>query len=492
MTKRYVVLETLGLLFVTLAVWQILAAARGLVVTSVRSTDPPLTIVRPAAALAEERPLVLVAHGFAGSTVIMRGFALTLAHAGYDVVLWDAAGHGMNAQPSYAGGSGSATAAAVLREALALGVGDARRVAILGHSMGTGAALAFGQDHPATAATIAVSPVGTRVTPQSPRNLLLMAGSLEGTFVRNAQERLAEAGGAGGDAGAGTARQLVVVPGVEHISILFSPAAHATARAWLDSTFGPQPGAVAYTDRRVLWYGLGVVGAVLWSAALSGLIASLLREDPPEPAATLPLWRRLAALTGGMLGASLLLWAASRLLGFGLRSLLGLAMGGYMIVWFAVAGLLSLALLGRRPARPGPVALIGGLLGFAALWLGVGLLGQPVWLPWLLIPLRLALWPLGVLLLLPWFLAAGRALFGAGRVGRLGWWLALSVLLLGGCFLAVRLSPELGFLLLIAPLFPIILGLHMLIAGPYKGSWAYALSGALFTSWLLLAVFPLS
>jgi hypothetical protein len=40
-------------------------------------------------------------------------------------------------------------------------------------------------------------------------------------------------------------------------------------------------------------------------------------------------------------------------------------------------------------------------------------------------------------------------------------------------------------------MFPIIIGLHALGAAPHRGSWPFAVSGALFVSWMLLAVFPL-
>ena len=133
----------------------------------------------------------------------------------------------------------------------------------------------------------------------------------------------------------------------------------------------------------------------------------------------------------------------------------------------------------------------GGLLAFAALWLGVGLLGQMVWLHWLLIAPRLLLWPLGVVLLLPWFLAVSSMAQTGGRMQIAGW-LVHTLVVVGALMLALNLSPELGFLMLILPLFPIILGLHSLAAGPYRNKWSFALSGALFTSWLVLAVFPLA
>ncbi|MCP4542302.1 MAG: alpha/beta hydrolase [Chloroflexi bacterium] len=434
-----------GLILVLLAGWQIGAATRGLEVITVSSASPPMTIVAPAGAIQEPRPLVLIGHGFAGSSVVMRGFALSLAHAGYTVVLWDFNGHGANSRSMSSGGSLLANAEAALAEAERRGLVVPGRVAIMGHSMGSGVALEFGQVHPETAATIAVSPVGQPVTPSLPRNLLLLAGSLEPAFVRNAEERLAEAGGPGGDPATGTARKMIVISGVEHISILFAPASHTAAREWLDATFGPQPGAVTYTDWRVLWYGFGVLGTLLVAMAAALWFAE------PEPAAAMDRTRaltwRLAALLGGTLGAALLLWLVS-LAGLGLRGLFGLRVGGYLMVWFCVAGIVGLLLLQVRVSLPSHRAVWGGLLAFAALWLGAGLFGQFVWLHWLLVYRRLLLWPLGALLLLPWFLAVGEAMQGTNIVGWFGWWFTHIVVLAGGLWLAIYLNPELGFIIL--------------------------------------------
>jgi pimeloyl-ACP methyl ester carboxylesterase len=482
----------IGLLLVLLAVRQIQATTQGLTITRVPGV-PPLTIVRPTGA--QDRPVVLIGHGLAGSRLLMRGFTLTLAHAGYTVVAWDFDGHGANPQPlspETDRASLITNAEFALAEARARGLVTPGQVAILGHSMGSGVALIFGQDHPETAATIAISPVDRKVTPDLPRNLLLMAGSLEAPFVRNARERLSEAGGPGGDLAAGTARQLRIISGVEHLSILFAPASHAVARDWLDATFGPQQGSRQYTDWRLAWYGVGLLGCLLIAWTLAPLTSSASRVDapPPDHAGDRPSWQRLIALALGALGATLTLWAAGQA-DAPLRDLLGLLVGGYLLLWFGIAGTFSLLLLRVHPSRPSRRAAWGGALAFATLWLGVGWLGQMVWLQWLLIRQRLQLWPLGALLLLPWFLAVGEVTRRASVRGQIGGWLAHNAILIGGLWLGMRSSPDLGFIGLILPLFPAVLGLHVLAALPYRDKWPFALSGAAFVSWLLLTVFPL-
>jgi dienelactone hydrolase len=487
-TSRWLI-GILGLCLVFLSLWQIQSATRGLKVVHASAGGVPMVFIGPSQAIDGSRPLVLVAHGFAGSGTVMRGFAYTFAHAGYVVALWDFDGHGSNLNPMPANtlnGSLLPNAEAALSEAQRLGLVDNRRLAILGHSMGSGVALTFGQQHPETAATIAISPVGTSVTPALPHNLLLMAGSLEPGFAGSAEKRLEEAGGAGGDPAKGTGRKLVIIPNVEHISILISTKAHATALEWLNATFGVQPGAVPYTDRRFVWFGIGIIGTLLASATLI-----------PRPSITVrarevmrPLWWRCLALVGGALIATLVLWAAG-LAGLKLSSLLGLRVGGYLIFWFALAGLAGLLLLRGRLWRPSRGEIWSGLLIFAALWLGVGLLGGLVWLPWLLIPKRLVLWPLGSLAVLPWCLVLGEISHRASGWGRLGWWLFYSVLMYAALTLAIHLTPELGFLTLILPVFPIILFFQAIPNLPQKGAWSFALSGALFVSWMLLAVFPL-
>lgn len=453
---------------------------------------PPVAVFTQEGGDPASRPVVLVGHGFAGSTAIMRGFALTLAHAGYTAIVWDFDGHGSNPQPFPSGwtaerGALMTDAEQALQVAVENGLANPEQVTILGHSMGSGVALTYGQKHPETRATVAVSPVNQPVTPDLPRNLLLMAGTAEPSFLENAQELIAEAGGSGGDPETGAARLLVPIQGANHITILFSPTAHNTSRAWLDATFGPQPGAKAYQDTRIWWYLVGVAGTLM----VAGALASHLAQRIPEEVVSRPLWRRVGALTLGALLATLVLWLL-QLAGLSMGRAFGLLVGGYLLIWFGVAGLISLALAGIRPEKLTWWSLLGGGVTFTMLWLGVGLLGSLVWEPWLLIPRRLILWPLGSLLMLPWFLALGQFLRGAGWLGQAGWWLVECLAAAGGLLLAMRLNPGIGFLALILPVFPLIFALHSLANAPYRGGWPFALSGAAFASWMLLVVFPLA
>jgi pimeloyl-ACP methyl ester carboxylesterase len=484
------ILLVIGMLLLTVSLTQIHNASQDLETIKIPNSTPPTTIIVPSNAQEDARPVVLIGHGFAGSGLLMRGFALSLAHAGYFVVSWDFDGHGANPSPFPEDMSSDVlieNAELALVEVINHGFNVSDRVAILGHSMGSGVALSYGVKHPETAATIAISPIPISVTPSLPRNLLLMAGSLEGRFVQNAEQVLSDAGGPGGDPALGTARALHVVRGVEHISILFASDSHATSREWLDATFGSQPGAIDYIDRRMMWYGLGMLGVLCIGWAVTPLFHASELGHPSER----PLWRRLTAPIVGALVATVILWLLGKV-GLEIGGLLGLMVGGFLLCWFALAGLISLIYLQRRFSLPSRRMLLGGLVAFATLWFGVGLLAHFVWIPWLLIPQRLVLWPLGALLVLPWNLAIGESIRGEGVLNRLLGWVWHTVVLGAGFIMAINLVPELFILILILPLLPILNGLLELATARLGGSWPFAISGALFISWVLLAVFPMT
>ena len=486
-SKFIMILAVLGAVLISGSLWQLNLSRSGLAVKSGMHSGLPYKITHLENIDSGKRPLVLIAHGLAGSGTIMEGLALTFAHAGYVVTTWDFDGHAGNSHPMEEDIYSPWLLTNV--ETVLEAVSDyeliaTERMAIVGHSMGTAAALGFSQSHPATQATIAISPVGTPVTPELPKNLLLMAGQLEPDFVDNARNRLAEAGGVGGDPASGDARDFQVIPGVEHISIIFSPTTHALALNWLDRTFGIQNGAQPYKDRRLLWFGLVVIGTLVVASTV------IPRHSMIPSNKQLSLQRRILIMVGSALSATLILWLIG-LMGLSLSTLFGIRAGGYLILWFLVAGLIGVFMLKSQIIMPNRQELFRASLIFAALWLGIGLAGGGVWLPWLLIYKRLMLWPLVALGMLPWcWLLGTLSNFGHGG-SRLGWWAGHSLTLFGSLMFAIKLSPSLGFLMLLLPVFPLVLLFHVIPNMVQRGSWIFGLSGALFVSWMLLAVFPL-
>lgn len=471
----------LALVVVALAWVQVFRARAGLVVRHLEREGVPLTFFAPAAAA--DLPGVVIAHGFGSSTQAMLGYAHVLAHAGYAVMLLDFAGHAANPAPLNTDGDVLQADLDVAYAALvAQPEVDSSRVALLGHSMGSGAVMSAGiRDSERYAAVVAVSPTGADVTATAPRNLLLQAGMFEPQFAANARALLADAGGNNDDLAGGRGRAFKLIPGVEHITILFNPISHQAALEWLDRTFDRESQG-RYVDSRILWYGLSVAAGMVALVAAAPLFPSTTSQP-----ATRPRWGWLALFLSPF-AATFLLFILSQFVT--INRLGGVMVGGALGVWLLFLGVVMT--MGLRPARPTASALLWGGVLFVLLWFIFGALAQFVWLPWWLIPARLLRWPLLALLCLPWTVAAAHGQQGQKWPVLLGWWLGQSLLLGMGLILAVFAIPGLGVLILVLPLFPIMTGLLTLANAALHDAWAGGIGGAFFFAWLLLAYFPLS
>jgi hypothetical protein len=93
---------------------------------------------------------------------------------------------------------------------------------------------------------------------------------------------------------------------------------------------------------------------------------------------------------------------------------------------------------------------------------------------------------------LPWFLASGVAQQDAGIFKRIAWWLGQSVALVGGFILVLYLLPQLSFIFLLLPLFPLFMAIFSFAAAQLNETWSYALGSALFFGWAIAAAFPLA
>lgn len=471
-------------------------------------------------------PAVLVAHGFGSSRRIMQGYAERFAAAGYAVALLDFSGHGANTAPLDDSRDALANDIDLAADYLAARPEvDSGRMAILGHSMGSGAAMRAGIRSPETfEAVIAVSPTDADVSPAQPRNLLLQAGTLEQRFLANARRLLEAAGGAatGEDAFAtGAARDLTVVPAAEHITILFRGESQLAALRWLDRTFGRVPreartaagreatdarvdaradahvtltdsSSLSFQTRRLLGYLVQLAGWLTAAFALRSLVRRAVPETAGRGRAGLPAMRARwwwIAMVVGPFVATAALAGLSRLADVGEMG--GMLVAGALAIWFALSGTTRIV-AGVRPAMPSGRSVLVGAGLFAVLWLAVGLPLGRVAIEWLLVPSRLVRWPAAALAAVPWLLAAGYAYRRATPRLRAGVYAAETLAVVGALLLAGTTIPGLFVVVLLVPALPVVFAAMTVLGSVPDDPWAYAVGNGLFFGWLLVAVFPLA
>ncbi|MEU7958220.1 dienelactone hydrolase family protein [Micromonospora humida] len=499
-------LTVLAVLALLLGGYGLLRADAGLTTRQVTADGVPLTLVRAAAddddgAGAVRRPGVVIAHGFAGSARLMRPLADTVARQGAVALLLDFAGHGGNPAGLPGAGRDDTASRGTLEHDLAVAVAhlrgrpdvDPMRIVLVGHSMGAGAVTRYAAGHPDIAGTVAISlPDGGDLPDARPRRLLLIVGGLEFPAFRATAEATARRG---------DGRRVVVVPGVEHISVLFAGRTHREVAAWVGGD-----GAVPRPAARLVPAGLLLLGLGLGFVPLAALLTGRRgRPAAPVPVAPAPAVLAVAtAVTGvGVLLAPVL--PTTRL---------PLAVGGYLTGFLLVTGVLLAAArywplrlftAGPAPGAPGvaggPVPTTGGrtplrpvvaallLTGYAVAAVAVPIhLGLtwalPVGARWWLLPVV----TVGCLVFL-----AGAELLTQGRSWRYAAVGALAVPALGGAAV-VGLAP--GFVLLVVPLFVVLLGWQAAWAAVLRRAgaprWAPAVVGALLVAWPLATALPLS
>lgn len=439
-------------------------------------------------------PVVIIAHGFAGSRQLMDSFALALAQAGYIAVSYDLQGHGRNPVPM----SGDVTqiegTTLVLMDELAR-VTDAAlaspgadgRVALLGHSMASDIVVRQAIRDPRVAATVAVSMFSLAVTADQPQNLLVIAGAGEGMLAAEALRALqltdpaATLGQTVGDPGQGLARRAVTAPRVEHVGVLYAPVSLRESRAWLDASFGRTSDATLHP--RGGWIALLLVSTVALGWPLAGLAQRLRAPAPPLRLAPGRFW---AAALIPPLAAPLLLWP------FDTR-FLPVLVADYLALHFLLMG--ALTLLIARPAihiDRTSLALAIPVAAFGILVFG-GVLDRYVASFWPT-PERLTIIAAMALGAVP-FMLADATLAEGGRAP-LHRTLAIRTLALASLGLAVALDLERLFFLLI--ILPVIVLFFLLFgtAGGWIGRASHRPAAAgiglgLFLAWALGCTFPL-
>lgn len=363
----------LAVLMIALSVWSLERPRADLVIEPFAIPDgPPATLFHgtdPSAA-----PVVIIAHGFAGSRQLMDPFALSLAHAGYTVVTFDALGHGRNPRPM----SGDVTSVdgttrlmvdelrAVARAALAHPRSDGR-LAYLGHSMASDLIIRAAQTEPKAQATIALSMFSQAVTPTDPANLLILPGAWETRLraealrVLHLSDPAATPDQTVGDLAQGTARRVTIAPGVEHVGILYSATARRAATDWLNATFARD--IPAETDARGGWILLLLAALTALGWPLTALLPKGQGSATPMPARA--FW--IATLAPAVLTPLILAPFDARFL--------PVLVADYLALHFALYGALTLALLHRADRLRGQFPARALLLALAPAAFGILILG---------------------------------------------------------------------------------------------------------------------
>lgn len=500
LTAWHALVAVVALVGIATAVWQLQAATDGLSIEAGHAGSIPLTVFRPLAA--GRAPVVVIAHGFAGSRQLMQPFALTLAHAGYIAVTFDFPGHGRNPTRLAGGITDDKAAAACLLDAVDQVVAYARarpdgdgRIALLGHSMASDTVVQYGRTHSDIAATVAVSAFVRGVDADRPRNLLVIVGALEPDFLHREGARIVGMATAGpvlpevtyGDRQAGTARRLAYAGDAEHVGVLYSHASLQAARDWLDASLGrASNGAV---QSRGPWLALLFSALVALAWPLAALLPVL--ADPPAGAG-LP-WRRLwpVLLLPAIVTPLLLRPLPPDLLPLLLGDYLALHLGLYGLLMLAGLAWLRVPLAGLRPS--GPVLAVACAI---AAWgvLGIGLPIDAYFTAFIPTGERLLMLPLVLAGTLPWFVADEWLTRGVAMPR--GAYVASKLCLLLSLALAIALNlHRLFFLIIILP----VIVVFFIVYGVFS-TWSWratrhplpaALANALSLAWAIAATFPM-
>lgn len=481
-----------GLIFIVVVGLSLVMLERdraGLSISDLKVGTTPATLYQQPGATG---PVVVVAHGFAGSRQIMQAYSLRLAQAGYRVLAFDFEGHGRNPRPmsgdvSSVDGTTSLLVAETRRViAQARGLADVRGMAILGHSMATDiivrAALAEAEAGMPLDAVVGISMFSQAVTAEVPERLLIISGQWESHLRQAALDAVHlvdPAAGEGDVAVSGDVmRRAVVAPHVEHVGVLFSPTAVNAAQDWLDTAFGRDSRAEA--GRMGLWI-LALLGGIV--VGFYPLVR-LLPKGPPVPEIS----------TRRFLLASLLPMVVTPLLLVPVYSnFLPVLVADYLMLHLAVLGVLQLVML-RIWTRPALGVLIPAVLALA-FW-GILVFGLA------LDRYAASFWPNAARLPIIAALCVGTIPFALAdsyitQAGRAALWrrvfARLSLFVSFG--IAATLDPaELMFVLTVLPVFVLFFLVHGLLGrwiGRQSGALAAGLGLGLCLAWALGVSFPL-
>ena len=471
----------LAILVIAASLWVLETARSGIAINRLQVGETPvISFARPDS----DGPIVVMAHGFAGSAQMMQGYALPLARAGYRVFAFDFLGHGRHPLPM----SGDVTSidgttrllidqTQAVMGAVSTGTRD---VTLLGHSMATDILVRVVSERTDTGPVVLLSAFSKAIDATTPASLLLVVGAWEPGLRDFALEavRMVDA-----EAEAGmlvsigpVTRRAAVVPRIEHVSILQSSMGRREALAWLDTHYGRS------SEIRILQTGPAIVALLAGLVILFCALAKRLPTRDVPPTGLSP--KRLALVT-------VLPMVAAPVLAVPLDpGLMPVLVADYLALHLAIYGGIQLALLRLWRVPFGafsPPAFLFLLAGCAVFGIALDRFAANFW------PTGARLWIIAALALgaVLFFLADARLGHRASRGLR---WLCHGAFLVSlGIAVALDFA-GLFFLLMIAPvivLFYIVFGTMGHAVSTRSGPLAPGLALGLLLAWSLGVSFPL-
>lgn len=441
MRPKSIVVGLLALSLAALAVVMLERRRAGLSVEETQLAGTPVTIWR--AGEDATGPLVVIAHGYAGSRQMMHPIAISLARSGLVAAAFDFYGHGRHDAPmaSDVTSLDGATAQlvdqtiSVARAAQNL-PGVTGPTSLVGHSMATDIVIRAAEQMQDIGTVVAISMYSDAVTPQAPDRLLIISGQWEGRLRGVALDRLHQIDPTAEEGETVTAdsvaRRAVAAPWVGHVGVLYSHRTLSETRDWIASAMAHESSGVLPVVGPWLVLLLAALVALAWPLAMLLGHAKL-----AEPLAGRMAFAAVATPILPALAASALVPSGA----------LGLSTFGGLTVFFAVWGTFQLAVLWRAGKRPSSLSVPA--LALLLIW-GLCLIA-----PALdrygasFVPTGPRIGVMGLLLIgtVPFCLADALITRSAGWVA----WLCARVIPLTTLFAAMLITPRLGIAFTVLP-----------------------------------------
>jgi len=196
-------------------------------------------------------PAIVMVHGFTADRQFMSALARRVAQNGYAVLAIDVSGHGANRNPFSAGEANQEGLRSDVKKAVdflrSYQFVDGSKIAVMGHSMGAGATLDYATVDPNLKGVIMISGGFSLAGPERPKDALFIFAQNDPGFIKEVSKEIAahlagvpavELGKTYGDFQQGNAVEAVQMPGLNHVTICYSPQAAEMMVKWLDNVFG--------------------------------------------------------------------------------------------------------------------------------------------------------------------------------------------------------------------------------------------------------------